>query len=240
MPDDWMHLRIGRKPTPAHPLMGLTVLAVEDSRFASDALRLLCLRSGARIRRADCLASARRHLATYRPQVVLVDLGLPDGSGVDLIRELCEGDIRPPAVLAMSGDLDLLEEAQEAGAQAGLAKPIASLGVFQSTILRLLPDEARPSGPRAVDGDEVTPDSIALQDDLAHAAEVLGRDDKTEAVDYVAQFVGSIAQSAKDTRLADAAREYARCRAKGEGLEAARGALSIVLKARLAEAARPI
>src|SRR5210317_1182874 len=86
-------------PTSARPLLGLTILVVEDSRYACEAMRLLCLRSGARIRRADCIRSARRHLQVYRPSVVIIDLGLPDGSGGDLIRELATTEPRVDVIL---------------------------------------------------------------------------------------------------------------------------------------------
>ena len=73
--DDLADFMTSRPPTSAHPLLGRTVLVVEDSRFACEAMRLLCLRSGARIRRADSLRSAGRHLQAYRPSVVIVDMG---------------------------------------------------------------------------------------------------------------------------------------------------------------------
>ena len=73
-----------------------------------EAIRLLCLRSGARIRRADSLASAHRHLRVYRPSIVIVDMGLPDGSGLDLIREMDAARPRVRIVLAISGDTERL------------------------------------------------------------------------------------------------------------------------------------
>ncbi len=88
MSDDLERYVLSRPPSADRPLQGMTVLVVEDSRFASEAIRLLCLRSGARIRRADSLAAAHRHLAVYRPSIIIVDMGLPDGSGADLIHEL--------------------------------------------------------------------------------------------------------------------------------------------------------
>ncbi len=102
MTDDLSQL-LSNHPSPDRPLAGRTVLLVEDSRFASEAIRLLCLRSGARIRRADCLTAARRHLAVYRPSVVIVDMGLPDGSGAELIEELARATPRVPVILGTSG-----------------------------------------------------------------------------------------------------------------------------------------
>lgn len=194
---------------PGRPLSGLTVLVVEDSRFASEAIRLLCLRSGARIRRADCLSAAMRHLQTYRPNIVLVDMGLPDGSGADLIRQIAAGE-PAPLVLGISGDPDLRGTALAAGAVGFIAKPINSLAAFQQTILSTLPAENTQSGPRLLPNEIVTPDIAALRDDLAHVAEVLSRAADNAAIDYIARFLTGVARSAQDAPLAEAAAALAR------------------------------
>ena len=151
MPNELGQLTMNMQATALRPLLGLTVLVVEDSRFASEAVRLLCIRSGARIRRADSLIAAHRHLQVYRPSVVIVDLGLPDGSGIDLIAELATADpANRPVILASSGadGEDQGSQALAAGADDFLAKPITSVSAFQQSVLMHLPDEMRPNGPR--------------------------------------------------------------------------------------------
>ena len=133
-------------PTAARPLLGLTILVIEDSRYACEAMRLLSLRSGARIRRADCIRSARRHLQVYRPSVVVIDLGLPDGDGAELIEELIQTEPRVDVVLGTSGDLAGEEAAVAAGADGFLPKPVTSLAVFQQAILTNLPADRQPAG----------------------------------------------------------------------------------------------
>jgi CheY-like chemotaxis protein len=196
-----------RVPTAQRPLLGLTVLVVEDSRFASEALRLLCLRSGARIRRADCLKSARRHLQVYRPAVALIDIGLQDGGGDELIRELVAHSPRAIIVIGMSADLDAEFTALDAGADGFLAKPIISLPVFQHTILQHLPIERRPRGLRGITQETVEPDRLAYQDDLAHIIEILRKSQDTGTLDYATQFLAGIACSAEDDALHAAATE---------------------------------
>ncbi len=209
MPETLEDFLMTRPPTAERPLLGQTLLVVEDSRFACEALRLICQRSGARIRRADSLKSASRHLCTYRPGIVLVDVGLPDGSGLDLIRTLAKSDPRIPLIMAMSGDDSIADKARQAGADAFLAKPITSISAFQSAILSNLPAEARPTGLREVCTDEVAPDRIALRDDLAFAADLLAPEPDQQTLEYLTNFLLGIAKSAEDRDLRDVVSDVA-------------------------------
>ncbi|SOB94098.1 response regulator [Rhodobacter maris] len=206
MTDDLSQFLASRPVSAERPLLGLTVLLVEDSRFASEAVRLLCLRSGARIRRADCLRSAHRHLATYRPGVVIIDMGLPDGSGADLIRRIKQAGPGAPAVLGLSGDPGMEGEALAAGADAFMPKPLESLAMFQQAVLAVLPEADRPAGLRVVNDEMVSPDPLALRDDLSHVAEVLAGAQDSDALGYVAHFLTGIARSSHDDDLESAAK----------------------------------
>ncbi|MFP7672485.1 response regulator [Marivita sp. S0852] len=224
------------KPTVTRPLLGLTLLAVEDSRYACDALRLMCVHSGARLRRADCLKSARRHLQVYRPSVVIVDMGLPDGSGADLISELSSCLPRVSVLLGTSGDSFSEDVAYAAGADGFLAKPVSNLGVFQNAILQHLPQERQPSGLRAVHSEPIQPDPIAFREDMAHMAEILDGPVDDRTVDYVALFLRGVARAAEDNVLESAATDLARARAQGVPLRGQVMRITGLVEARLSDA----
>jgi DNA-binding response OmpR family regulator len=214
--------------------LGLTVLLVEDSRFACEAVRMLCLRSGARIRRADSLLSAKKHLAVYRPSVVIVDVGLPDGSGLELIENLSHGTPSIDVILGTSGDTSWEADVLKAGANGFLPKPIASLAAFQSAILAHLPSDRQPPGPRLINDEEVSPDMVAFHDDLTHVAEVLRATDDDKTVDYVTQFLGGVALSVDDKALARAVSRLAQLRDKGGPLQTGIAELTQEVETRLA------
>jgi CheY-like chemotaxis protein len=230
MTDDSRVYRSQPQPAPERPLQGMTVLVVEDSRFASEAIRLLCLRSGARVRRADSLAATYRHLAVYRPGVAIVDMGLPDGSGADLIAALAGAQPRLPVLIGMSGDAGAEAAALRAGADGFLAKPIDSVALFQQAVLRHLPAGC---GPRAVSTEQVAPDPVALADDLEHIAMLMRRDVGSD-LDYAAQFLGGVARSAHDTALEAVAESLRDTVRGGAALHTDVARLAGIVEARLA------
>lgn len=186
------------------PLHGVTLLAVEDSRFACEALRLMARRAGARLRRAETIAAARAHLRVYRPDVVLVDLGLPDGKGEGLIRELVTSPRRPGVVMGISGLADGRALALAAGADGFIEKPLENLAQLCRVLRPFLPE--LDIHPPPIGTAPALPDPLALQDDLAFAAAALQGDPGPERQSYVSAFVSGLAQHARDEDLAHAAR----------------------------------
>jgi CheY-like chemotaxis protein len=168
-------------------------------------LRLMAQRLGARMRRAERIADARRHLALYRPDLVLVDLGLPDGNGADLIRDLALRGPDAPVVLGLSGDPDGRMAALAAGAAGFVEKPVQGLAAFRDLVARHVGQRAA-GGLAAADAVLPIPDPLALRDDLERAADLIrgavGEADRS----YLARFLAGVARSARDDALAEAAR----------------------------------
>ena len=194
-------------------LFAVTILLVEDSRSASEAIRLYAAESGARVRRADSLHAASRHLAIYRPNVVMVDLGLPDGDGMALIRHLASASTPLGAVIALSGHerASWQAEATLAGAAACLEKPIGSLRAFQGCVLSVLPDATSRRRPdeRELMLTGCASVGAALDEDLRRARALLSEAipaADSETIAYCAQFLGSVGEMLGDRDLFAAAR----------------------------------
>lgn len=203
-------------PTALRPFLGLTILLVEDSLTTCEAIRLMCIRSGARIRRADCIESAKRHLRVYRPSMILIDMGLPDGSGADLIKELAHATPRVETILGLSADPDAKHAALTSGADGFIEKPLRSIAEFQAAVMHFLPKLAQPKGPRAVSDDPVKHDEIAMREDLALAFDLLEDGDQTpETHRYLATFLSGVASTAQDAELTSLAQKFAKARGMG-------------------------
>jgi two-component system KDP operon response regulator KdpE len=99
------------------------VLVVEDETEIRRFVRLALQREGFEVFEADCVQRGLIEAASRRPELVVLDLGLPDGDGVALIRELRGWSQAPVVVLsARTGEADKVD-ALDAGADDYLIKP---------------------------------------------------------------------------------------------------------------------
>jgi DNA-binding NarL/FixJ family response regulator len=101
----------------------ITVLLVDDQRAVRGVVRMqLELEPDMRIvGEAGTLAEALELAHRLRPDIVVIDVGLPDGDGVDAIPELT-ADGSKAVVLTMHDEAAVRERANQAGAAAFVAK----------------------------------------------------------------------------------------------------------------------
>jgi DNA-binding response OmpR family regulator len=102
----------------------LRILVVEDHGDTLQALSNLLTHFGHKISVADDAESARKIIGSTEFDVVLADIGLPDGSGYDLVAEAKRK--RPVKVVALTGlgAPDDIERSKEAGFDFHLTKPV--------------------------------------------------------------------------------------------------------------------
>lgn len=107
------------------------MLVVEDSALVASALKLLLQETGHRVSTAASVAAAIDAATGERPDVMLLDLTLPDGDGLSVLHALAAVGGVPPVTVAVTGhdQDDVRERCLAAGCTAVLVKPIAALAL---------------------------------------------------------------------------------------------------------------
>lgn len=105
---------------------GALVLVVEDDEAARLTTGITLERAGYQVMEAGDCATARRLFAETKPDIVLLDVLLPDGDGYSLCRELlAHGHDLPIAMVTGLDDIGSIHQAFESGATDFITKPVS-------------------------------------------------------------------------------------------------------------------
>lgn len=116
------------------------VLLIEDNDATRFGFARYFSKEGYEIIEAACLADAVATLAAERVDIIILDINLPDGNGIDFIDTARINDpCIPIIVITGEGDIPLAVEAMKRGADNFLTKPVdnAALAVFMRKTLEI-------------------------------------------------------------------------------------------------------
>lgn len=121
-----------------HPM----ILIVEDERQIRETVALALECEGFATCEAGSAARAGEQAAQQKPDLIVLDLGLPDRDGVDFIRDLRAWSSVPVLILSARSAEDSKVDALDAGADDYLSKPfgMAELLARVRALLRRRPD----------------------------------------------------------------------------------------------------
>lgn len=130
---------------PLVPRPGLRLLVVEDHDDTLATLKRLLTRLGYVVRTAGSISGALRLARDFEFDVLISDIGLPDGRGTELLAhmEACCGRTLPSIAMSGFGMDDDLERSRHAGFTVHLTKPV-DFTVLHRAILRLAPHSPAP------------------------------------------------------------------------------------------------
>ena len=139
------------------------ILIVEDDAAVRNLMAVTMETQGYQYRLAGTGNEALIELTTHRPDIMLLDLGLPDMEGVDIIRKVRTWSAMPVIVIsARSEDADKVE-ALDAGADDYLTKPFS----VDELLARLRVALRRLHAPKAAGGESSVYENGSLRIDYA-------------------------------------------------------------------------
>lgn len=129
------------------------VLVVEDEPPMRRFIRASLESHGYRVLECDRISEATKLLTSHNPEVMLLDLGLPDGDGIELTRRVREWSRVPIIVISARGREEDKVLALDAGADDYLTKPfgVNELLARMRVALRHASLAAAPSAPEVLE-----------------------------------------------------------------------------------------
>jgi CheY-like chemotaxis protein len=124
------------------------VLVVDDNRDAADSLGMLLQFLGAEVHVVHDGPSALKAIKTFKPEVVLLDIGMPEMNGLEVARRLREDpEERGVTLVALTGwgQREDRRRTHEAGFDYHLVKP-ADMGMLQSILSQAEGESDPPAG----------------------------------------------------------------------------------------------
>ena len=156
-------------------ISGPQILVVEDERAISEPLAKLLAREGFEARVAATVADAMAEFSSHPPDLILLDLNLPDGDGRDVAREIRRSSGVPIIMLTARGTETDRIVGLEIGADDYVVKPFSSAEV----IARIRAVLRRSEAPSAEEGESAAEPVVVEQmriDPATHRA-FLGDDE---------------------------------------------------------------
>lgn len=119
--------------------MPARILIVEDSPLVTDAFRILFTAAGYEVDAAATVDEAIERGTSAPVDLMLLDLNLPDGNGLEILEALRERGALPRSTLAMTGHKDtaIRRSCLEAGCADVLLKPVPIGELLRQIELRL-------------------------------------------------------------------------------------------------------
>jgi CheY-like chemotaxis protein len=103
----------------------LNVLIVDDHQDSAESLAYVVQTAGHRVQTAyGARDAAQRVQAGFRPDAIVMDIGLPDMDGFQVAKELCRGLGHKPLLIAVTGYSNLDGRTRKEGFEVYFVKPV--------------------------------------------------------------------------------------------------------------------